>query len=72
MTHILSSIFYSINFFSDIGEVVSVRLIVNPEGKHVSYSFVEFASSYEANKVRLVFVVMLTKVLSYLKISVYL
>ncbi|KAG7564944.1 RNA recognition motif domain [Arabidopsis suecica] len=39
-----------INFFSDIGEVVSVRLIVNPEGKHVGYSFVEFPSADEAKK----------------------
>uniref|UniRef100_A0A1J3J9V0 Polyadenylate-binding protein 2 n=1 Tax=Noccaea caerulescens TaxID=107243 RepID=A0A1J3J9V0_NOCCA len=35
------------HFFED---VVSVRLIVNPEGKHVGYAFVDFASADEAKK----------------------
>ncbi|XP_010412635.1 PREDICTED: polyadenylate-binding protein 1-like [Camelina sativa] len=39
-----------INFFQDVGEVVSLRLIVNPEGKHVGYGFVEFASPCVAKK----------------------
>ncbi|CAN8303694.1 unnamed protein product [Cochlearia groenlandica] len=38
------------DFFKDVGEVVSVRLIVNPQGKHVGYGFVEFASANEAKK----------------------
>ncbi|EFH44839.1 RNA binding protein [Arabidopsis lyrata subsp. lyrata] len=33
------------DFFNYVGEVVSVRLIVNHEGKHVGYGFVEFASA---------------------------
>ncbi|CAH2066382.1 unnamed protein product [Thlaspi arvense] len=37
-----------INFFEDVGQVVSVRLIVNEEGKHVGHCFVEFASTDEA------------------------
>ncbi|EFH45552.1 F27F5.17 [Arabidopsis lyrata subsp. lyrata] len=37
-------------FFNDVAEVVSVRLVVNHEGKHVGYGFVEFASAYGANK----------------------
>ncbi|CAH8301160.1 unnamed protein product [Eruca vesicaria subsp. sativa] len=39
-----------IRFFEDVGSVVSVRLIVDHEGKHVGYGFVEFDSSYEAEK----------------------
>ncbi|XP_020880784.1 nucleolin 1 isoform X2 [Arabidopsis lyrata subsp. lyrata] len=39
-----------INFFEDVTEVVGVRLVVNPEGKHVGYGFVEFASAYEAKE----------------------
>jgi len=54
MADILSSIFYSINFFRDVGEVFSVRLIVDHRGKHVGCGFVEFASAYKAKKVRLV------------------
>ncbi|KAG7543613.1 RNA-binding domain superfamily, partial [Arabidopsis thaliana x Arabidopsis arenosa] len=38
------------HFFKNVGEVVSVRLIVNHKGKHVGYGFVEFASANEANK----------------------
>ncbi|VVB06413.1 unnamed protein product [Arabis nemorensis] len=34
----------------NVGEVVSVRLIVNHECKHVGYGFVEFASANEAKK----------------------
>ncbi|EFH53886.1 hypothetical protein ARALYDRAFT_906122 [Arabidopsis lyrata subsp. lyrata] len=49
MTDILSFHFYRFDFFNDVGEVVSVRLIVNPEGKHVGYGFVEFASPCLAN-----------------------
>ncbi|CAL9224115.1 unnamed protein product, partial [Arabidopsis halleri] len=41
----ISDIMY---FFKDVGEVVSVRLIVNHEGKHVGYAFVDFASAYQA------------------------
>ncbi|KFK35293.1 hypothetical protein AALP_AA5G265900 [Arabis alpina] len=37
-------------FFSSVGEVVSVRLVVNHESKHVGYAFVEFASADEAKK----------------------
>ncbi|XP_019101884.1 PREDICTED: nucleolin-like [Camelina sativa] len=44
-------ILHIISFFEDVEvEVVSVRLIVNPEGKHVGYGFVEFAYAYEAKK----------------------
>uniref|UniRef100_M4D9Y4 RRM domain-containing protein n=1 Tax=Brassica campestris TaxID=3711 RepID=M4D9Y4_BRACM len=39
-----------IRFFEDVGSVVSVRLIVDHECKHVGYGFVEFDSSYEAEK----------------------
>ncbi|KAJ4911023.1 RNA-binding (RRM/RBD/RNP motifs) family protein [Raphanus sativus] len=39
-----------IRFFEDVGSVVSVRLIVDHECKHVGYGFVEFASSYQAEK----------------------
>ncbi|XP_010475048.1 PREDICTED: polyadenylate-binding protein 4 [Camelina sativa] len=38
------------DFFNYVGGVVSVRLIVNHEGKHVGYGFVEFASAKEAKK----------------------
>ncbi|EOA16322.1 hypothetical protein CARUB_v10004472mg [Capsella rubella] len=38
-------------FFNNVEEVVSVRLIVNHEGKHVGYGFVEFASAQQAKKV---------------------
>ncbi|XP_010509288.1 PREDICTED: nucleolin-like [Camelina sativa] len=38
-------------FFLNVGvAVVSVRLIVNQEGKHVGYGFVEFLSAYQAKK----------------------
>ncbi|KAG2311050.1 hypothetical protein Bca52824_022607 [Brassica carinata] len=37
-----------IRFFEDVGRVVSVRLIVDPECKHMGYGIVEFTSSYEA------------------------
>ncbi|CAH8277680.1 unnamed protein product [Arabidopsis lyrata] len=39
-----------INFFKDVGQVVHVRLIVNHNGKHVGWGFVEFASNDEAEK----------------------
>uniref|UniRef100_A0A0D3A410 RRM domain-containing protein n=1 Tax=Brassica oleracea var. oleracea TaxID=109376 RepID=A0A0D3A410_BRAOL len=39
-----------IRFFEVVGSVVSVRLIVDHECKHVGYGFVEFDSSYEAEK----------------------
>ncbi|KAG2249384.1 hypothetical protein Bca52824_089012 [Brassica carinata] len=39
-----------IRFFKVVGSVVSVRLIVDHECKHVGYGFVEFDSSYEAEK----------------------
>ncbi|CAA7051616.1 unnamed protein product [Microthlaspi erraticum] len=42
--------FHIINFFKDVGEVVGVRLIVNHEGKHAGYGFVEFASANEAKQ----------------------
>ncbi|XP_002870649.2 polyadenylate-binding protein 4 isoform X1 [Arabidopsis lyrata subsp. lyrata] len=38
------------DFCKDVGEVVSVRLIVNHECKHVGYGFVEFASANAAKK----------------------
>ncbi|EFH52187.1 predicted protein [Arabidopsis lyrata subsp. lyrata] len=44
-----------INFFKDVGQVVSVRLDLNREGKRLSSGFVEFASANEAKKVRLVY-----------------
>ena len=44
----------SIKFFKNVGDVVSVRLIVNRECKHVGYGFIVFASPYEAQEVRLV------------------
>ncbi|KAL0743442.1 hypothetical protein Bca4012_084955 [Brassica carinata] len=40
----------NIDYFSYVGEVVRVRLIVNPEGKHVGYGFVEFDSADAAHK----------------------
>ncbi|KAG5409893.1 hypothetical protein IGI04_006212 [Brassica rapa subsp. trilocularis] len=42
----------NINFLEDVGDVVSVRLIVNHEGKHVGYGFVEFASANQAKKIK--------------------
>uniref|UniRef100_A0A0D3CMY0 RRM domain-containing protein n=1 Tax=Brassica oleracea var. oleracea TaxID=109376 RepID=A0A0D3CMY0_BRAOL len=45
-----TKLFHIIDYFSHVGEVVSVRLIVNPEGKHVGYGFVEFCSAYRAHK----------------------
>ncbi|XP_019086348.1 PREDICTED: protein HRB1-like, partial [Camelina sativa] len=41
---------YNKDFFQDVGEVVRVRLIVNHEGKHVGYGFVDIASANEAKK----------------------
>ncbi|KAG7604552.1 RNA recognition motif domain [Arabidopsis thaliana x Arabidopsis arenosa] len=38
------------DFFNCVGEVVSIRLMVNHEGKHVGYGFVEFASADETKK----------------------
>ncbi|KAG7624761.1 RNA recognition motif domain [Arabidopsis thaliana x Arabidopsis arenosa] len=38
-------------FCQDVGEVVSVRLIANHEGKPVGCAFVEFLSAHEAKKV---------------------
>ncbi|XP_019093366.1 PREDICTED: LOW QUALITY PROTEIN: polyadenylate-binding protein, cytoplasmic and nuclear-like [Camelina sativa] len=37
------------NFFHHVARVVSVRLVVNGEGKNVGYGFVEFASAHHAN-----------------------
>ncbi|VFR00269.1 unnamed protein product [Cuscuta campestris] len=37
-------------FFEDVGEVFGVRLVVNHEGKHVGYGFVDFADAYDAKK----------------------
>ncbi|CAN6895734.1 unnamed protein product [Brassica oleracea] len=45
-----TKLFHIIDYFSHVGEVVSARLIVNPEGKHVGYGFVEFGSAYQAHK----------------------
>ncbi|KAL0899906.1 hypothetical protein Bca101_083867 [Brassica carinata] len=45
-----TKIFHIIDYFSYVGEVVRVRLIVNPEGKHVGYGFVEFDSADAAHK----------------------
>ncbi|CAH8289339.1 unnamed protein product [Eruca vesicaria subsp. sativa] len=39
----------SIKFFKYIGGVVSVRLILNRQGKHLGYAFVEFVSPERAN-----------------------
>ncbi|XP_010434893.1 PREDICTED: multiple RNA-binding domain-containing protein 1-like [Camelina sativa] len=36
-----------ISFFSDVGDVVHVRLIVGHQGKHCRYAFVELASANE-------------------------
>ncbi|KAG2301239.1 hypothetical protein Bca52824_029890 [Brassica carinata] len=44
-----TKISHIIKFFKYIGGVVSVRLIVNRQGKHVGYAFVEFASAKRAN-----------------------
>lgn len=42
-----TEIMHILRFFEDVGTVVSsVRLIVNPEGKHVGFGFVEFASAH--------------------------
>ncbi|XP_048615569.1 nucleolin-like [Brassica napus] len=43
-----TKISHIIKFFKNVGEVVSVRLIVNRECKHVGYGFIEFASPCEA------------------------
>ena len=48
--------FDSIDFFKDAGEVVRVRLILDQYGEHAGFGFVEFASSNEANKVRVEFI----------------
>ncbi|KAJ0237140.1 RNA recognition motif domain-containing protein [Hirschfeldia incana] len=45
-----TKLFHIIDCFSHVGQVVSVRLIVNPEGKHVGYGFVELGSAYQAHK----------------------
>ncbi|KAG2281551.1 hypothetical protein Bca52824_052771 [Brassica carinata] len=45
-----TKILHIINFLEDVGDVVSVRLIVNHEGKHVGCGFVEFASANQAKK----------------------
>ncbi|KAJ4911145.1 RNA-binding (RRM/RBD/RNP motifs) family protein [Raphanus sativus] len=45
-----TKIWHIIKFFKNVGEVVSVRLIVNRECKHVGYGFIEFASPYEAQE----------------------
>ncbi|CAH2066604.1 unnamed protein product [Thlaspi arvense] len=50
MTNICILHIYSIGFFKDVGQVVHVRLIVEPSGKHLGYGFVEFASVEEAKK----------------------
>ncbi|XP_024005928.1 polyadenylate-binding protein 3, partial [Eutrema salsugineum] len=39
-----------IDFFKDVGEVVSVRLVVDGKGNHLGYGFVEFASAYQAKR----------------------
>ncbi|XP_019087110.1 PREDICTED: nucleolin 2-like [Camelina sativa] len=39
-----------IHFFNDGGEVVLVRLILNQEGRHVGYGYVEFASPNAAKE----------------------
>ncbi|KAF2548117.1 hypothetical protein F2Q70_00023179, partial [Brassica cretica] len=44
-----TKIFHTIDYFSYVGEVVTVRLIVNPEGRHVGYGFVEFDSADAAH-----------------------
>ncbi|XP_019089598.1 PREDICTED: protein HRB1-like isoform X2 [Camelina sativa] len=45
-----TKLFHIKDFFKDVGEVVRVRLIVNHEGKHVGYGFVDFAYANEAKK----------------------
>ncbi|CDY25173.1 BnaC06g03980D [Brassica napus] len=45
-----TKISHIIKFFKNVGDVVSVRLIVNRECKHVGYGFIEFASPYEAQE----------------------
>ncbi|VFQ76189.1 unnamed protein product [Cuscuta campestris] len=40
-----------IKFFRVVGKILSVRLIVDREGKHVGYGFLEFANAYDAKKV---------------------
>lgn len=45
-----TKVFHIIDYFSPLGQVVSVRLVVNPEGKHVGYGFVELGSAYQAHK----------------------
>ncbi|VFR00273.1 unnamed protein product [Cuscuta campestris] len=40
--------FNIIKFFKTVGAVSSVRLIVNHEGKHVGFCFVDFADDYDA------------------------
>ncbi|VFQ92218.1 unnamed protein product [Cuscuta campestris] len=45
-----TKILHIIEFFEDVGEVCSVRLIVNQEGKHVGYGFVEFSDAFNAKK----------------------
>lgn len=52
MTHILSSVIDSIDFFKDAGGVSYVRLIGDHTGKHVGYGFVDFSSVNDANKAR--------------------
>ncbi|EFH53887.1 predicted protein [Arabidopsis lyrata subsp. lyrata] len=44
-----------IDFFEDVGQVVSVKLAIKREGKRLSSGFVEFASANEAKKLRLVY-----------------
>ncbi|VFR00268.1 unnamed protein product [Cuscuta campestris] len=39
-----------IEFFKNVAEDFSIRLIVNNEGKHVGYGFVEFAHAFDAKK----------------------
>uniref|UniRef100_M4DR24 RRM domain-containing protein n=1 Tax=Brassica campestris TaxID=3711 RepID=M4DR24_BRACM len=45
-----TKISHIIKFFKNVGDVVSVRLIVNRECKHVGYGLIEFASPYEAQE----------------------
>ncbi|KAL9294340.1 putative RNA recognition motif domain, nucleotide-binding alpha-beta plait domain superfamily [Arabidopsis thaliana] len=58
-----SSIFYSIDFFKDVGQVVSVQLTTKRNGLRLSTGFVEFASANEAKKVRLVYSLMMKCIL---------
>ncbi|VVB09768.1 unnamed protein product [Arabis nemorensis] len=44
------AIVLSIDFFKNVGKVVRVQFIVNHEGKHAGYGFVQFASSNQAKK----------------------